>query len=84
MTLLCGENGSRRISEGRPGERQGNKGKQGEKGRKERIRQQKEEAACRGNGRRRTDKKKVLKRFCLRTSVKTATTYSPTCAVPSA
>ena len=28
--------------------------------------------------------KKVLKRFCFRTSVKTATTYSPTCAVPSA
>ena len=50
MTLLSGENGSRRISEGRPGERQGNKGKQGEKGRKERIRQEKEEAACRGNG----------------------------------
>ncbi len=30
------------------GKRSGNKGKQGEKGRKERIRQQKEEAACRG------------------------------------
>ncbi|WP_317308522.1 hypothetical protein, partial [Phocaeicola plebeius] len=60
-----------------------------EKGREERNRQQKEEAACRGNGRRRrrtdsTDTKKVLKRFCFRTSVKTATTYSPTCAVPSA
>ena len=27
---------------------------------------------------------KALKRFCLRASVKTATTYSPTCAVPSA
>ena len=58
MTLLSGENGSRRISEGRPGERQGKKGKQGKKGRKERIRQQKEEAACYGKGRRRTDTKK--------------------------
>jgi len=48
MTLLSVENVSRRISEGRPGERQGDKGKQGEEGRKERIRQQKEEAACRG------------------------------------
>ena len=28
--------------------------------------------------------KKVLKHFCLRAPVKTATTYSPTCAVPSA
>ena len=35
MTLLSGENASRRISEGRPGERQGDKGKQGEKERKE-------------------------------------------------
>ena len=68
MTLLFGENVSRRISESRPGERQGNKGKQGEKERKERIRQQKEEAACRGNGRRRTDKKSpeafLLQDFC--------------------
>ena len=31
MTLLCGENVSRRISEGRSGEREGNKGKQGKK-----------------------------------------------------
>jgi hypothetical protein len=67
MILLFGENVSRRISEGRPGERQGNKGKQGEKERKK-IRQQKEEAACRGNGRRRTDKKSpeafLLQDFC--------------------
>lgn len=36
MTLLCGENVSRRISEGRPDKRLGNKGKQGEKeGKKE-------------------------------------------------
>ena len=50
MSLLCGENVSKRISEGRPGERQGKKGQQGKKGRKERIRQQKEEAACYGKG----------------------------------
>lgn len=58
MTLLSVENGSRRISEGHPGKRQGNKGKQVEKGREERIRQQKEEAPCYGKGRRRTDTKK--------------------------
>jgi len=57
MTLFSVENASKRISEGRPGKRQGNKGKQVKKGRKERIRQQKEEAACCGNGhgRKRTD-----------------------------
>jgi len=46
----------------------GTKDSKGEKGRKERIRQQKEEAACRGNGRRRTDKKSpeafLLQDFC--------------------
>ena len=60
------------------------KGKQGEKVRKERIRQQKEKAACSGNGHGQYGYKKALKRFRLRASVKTATTYSPTCAVPSA
>ena len=83
MTLLSVENVSRRISEGRPGERQGDKGKQGEKeGKKESGSKKKKRPAAETDAGVQT--KKVLKRFCLRTSVKTATTYSPTCAVPSA
>ena len=47
MTLLSGENASRRISEGRPGEQQGNKGKQGEKeGRKESVSKKKKRPAA--------------------------------------
>ena len=77
MTLLCGENVSRRISEGRPGDGKGKKEGKKESGSKKKKRPATEKDAG-------EQTKKVLKRFCLRTSVKTATTYSPTCAVPSA
>ena len=56
---------------------------------REKRKERKNPAAKRRSGllRKRTQAyrhKKALKRFCLRASVKTATTYSPTCAVPSA
>ena len=83
MTLLCGENVSRRISEGRPDKRLGNKGKQGEKeGKKESGSKKKKRPAAETDAGVQT--KKAPKRFRFRASVKTATTYSPTCAVPSA
>ena len=83
MTLLSGENGSRRISEVRPGSGKGTKESKGKKeGRKESGSKKKKRPAAETDAGVQT--KKVLKRFCFRTSVKTATTYSPTCAVPSA
>ena len=83
MTLLCGENVSRRISEGRPGDGKGKKDSKGKKeGKKESGSKKKKRPATEKDAGVQT--KKVLKRFCLRASVKTATTYSPTCAVPSA
>ena len=91
MTLLCGENVSRRISEGRPGD---GKGKKDSKGKKEgKKKPSVERGSCLPRKERKRTQaqtygqygyKKALKHFCLRTSVKTATTYSPTCAVPSA
>ena len=83
MTLLCGENVSRRISEGRPGDGKGKKDSKGKKeGKKESGSKKKKRPAAETDAGVQT--KKVLKRFRFRASVKTATTYSPTCAVPSA
>jgi hypothetical protein len=89
MTLLSGENVSRRISESRPGSGKEAKESKGKKEGKEESGGKKQFRLhyCILNPnliQKRTNTKKALKRFCLRASVKTATTYSPTCAVPSA
>ena len=95
MILLFGGNVSCRISESRPGERwkqriaRGERKKERKEGRKETVSRGKRPAAegaetDAGADAQTYGHKKALKYLYLRASVKTATTYSPTCAVPSA
>ena len=91
MTLLFGENVSRAFLKAVRVSGKGTKESKGKKkGRKESGSRKRKLPAAEGKKQTQAQThgqyghKKAPKRFCFRAPVKTATTYSPTCAVPSA